>query len=140
MLHRSKLYAAGLLAAVFAAGIAVGTGVSAAASDRRTPEPREANRGERESYAARLARELTLTPAQRESVDRILDGYQDSMAMMWAEMRPRMDAVRASIRTDIAALLDSAQQEQYQAYIARSDSVRAAREAAREEGKNHDRR
>jgi hypothetical protein len=139
MLHRSKLYAAGLLAAVFAAGIAVGTGVSAAAGDRRERGPREANRGERETYSSRLARELTLAPAQRESVDRILDGYQDSMAVLWAEMRPRMDAVRASIRTDIAALLDTTQLALYQAYIHRSDSVRAAREAERE-GQNHDRR
>lgn len=140
MLHRSKLYAAGLLAAVFAAGIAVGTGVSAAASDRREPEPRGERGGERESYATRLARELTLTPAQRDSVDRIVDGYQDSMSVFWSEMRPRMDAVRASIRSDIAALLDTAQLARYRAYIERSDSVRAAREAAREEEKNHDRR
>jgi Spy/CpxP family protein refolding chaperone len=140
MLHRSKLYAAGLLAAVFAAGIAVGTGVSAAASDRREPDRREGNRGERESYATRLARELNLTPAQQDSVDRIVDGYQDSMSVMWAEMRPRMDAVRASIRTDIAALLDTAQQAQYRVYIQRSDSIRSARDAEREKERNHDRR
>jgi Spy/CpxP family protein refolding chaperone len=139
MLHRSKLYAAALLVAAFAAGIAVGAGVSAAASDR-SPARRATNRGERESYAARLARELTLTPAQRDSVDRILDSYQDSMAVLWREVRPRMDAVRASIRADIAALLDTAQLERYQAYIQRSDSVRAARESAREEERNHDRR
>jgi len=58
---------------------------------------------------------------------------------MWDEMRPRMDAVRASIRTDIAALLDTAQLPRYQAYMQRSDSIRAAREAAREEVR-HERR
>jgi hypothetical protein len=140
MLHRSKLYAAGLLAAVFAAGIAVGTGVSAAASDRHEPEAPDRTRGERESYSVRLARELMLTPVQQESVDRILDGYQDSMAVLWGEMRPRMDAVRASIRTDIAALLDTAQLGRYQAHIHRSDSTRAARDSAREQEKHHDRR
>jgi len=40
MLHRSKVYAVGLLAAVFVAGIAVGAGVSAAASDREERAPR----------------------------------------------------------------------------------------------------
>jgi len=139
MPYRSKVYAVGLLLAVFLAGGAVGAGVWAATRDGRAPERRDTNRGERESYADRLARELTLTPAQRDSVDRILDAYQDSMAVMWSEMRPRMDAVRGSIRADIAALLDTTQLPRYQAYMQRSDSIRAAREAGREE-ERHDRR
>jgi hypothetical protein len=139
MPYRSKLQAVALLVAVFVAGGAVGAGVWAAASDRRAPGRGEPNRRERESYATRLARELTLTPAQRDSVDRILAGYQDSMAVLWDEMRPRMDAVRASIRADIATLLDTAQLPRYQAYMRRSDSVRAAREAVRQE-ERHDHR
>lgn len=134
MLQKSKLYAFGLLAAVFAAGIAVGTGVSAAASDRgERPERRTR---ERLSYAERLGRELALTPDQQDSVARIVNGYQDSMSGLWSEMRPRMDSVRAHIRLDILSLLDSAQQEQYRAYMHRSDSARRARE----EGERHDRR
>lgn len=139
MLHRSKLYAAGLLAAVFAAGVAVGTGVSAAATDRRA-DRRQADRGERPTYAERLEQEVGLSAVQRDSVDRILDRYQDSMEVLWGEMRPRMDAVRASIRTDIAGLLDTAQQARYQAYIHRSDSIRAARDGARRQESGHDRR
>lgn len=135
MLHRSKLYAAGLLAAVFAAGIAVGTGVSAAASDNRGDRDGRERRS-RESYADRLGRELILTPVQRDSVDRVLDTYQDSMSAMWARMRPRMDSIRVNIRRDIGVLLDSAQQERYRDYVHRTDSARAARES----GVRHERR
>jgi len=139
MLHRSKLYAAGLLAAVFIAGIAVGAGVSAAASDR-TPESRARRASERLSYADRLERELTLSPVQRESVDHILAAYEDSMSAMWTELRPRMDALRTSIRQNVASLLDSTQQESYRAYMHRTDSLRAARESTRDEGGRHGRR
>jgi hypothetical protein len=139
MLHRSKLYAAGLLAAVFAAGVAVGTGVSAAASDRRD-DTQDRRTPERLSYAERLERELALNPVQRDSVDRILTAYEDSMSAMWTELRPRMDALRTSIRQNVTDLLDSTQLESYRAYMHRTDSIRAARDAARDEGGRHGRR
>lgn len=133
MSQRSKLFAAGLLAVTFAAGIAVGTGVSAAASDR-SREGNGRERRARESYADRLGRELQLTPVQRDSVARIVDGYQDSMTAMWESVRPRTDSIRSSIRQTIHDLLDVAQQERYQAYIHRTDSVRAAREERERHG------
>jgi hypothetical protein len=133
MLHRSKLYAAGLLAVTFAAGVAVGTGVSAVAGDRaRAPGGRE--RRARESYADRLGRELQLTPAQRDSVARIVDGYQDSMGALWEAMQPRTDSIRSAIRQTIHDLLDAEQQERYRIYIHRTDSARAAREARERHG------
>ena len=140
MLHRSKFYAAGLLTAVFAAGIAVGAGVSAAATDRRDPAAQERRGTERPSYADRLERELSLTPVQRESVDHIIAAYEDSMSAMWTELRPRMDLLRTSIRQNVVQLLDSTQQESYRVYMHRPDSIRAAREAARDEGGRHGRR
>ncbi|HEX9631548.1 MAG TPA: hypothetical protein VGA02_03705 [Gemmatimonadales bacterium] len=133
MLHRSKLYAAGLLVVTFAAGVAVGTGVSAAANDR----PRHENgpeRRARQSYADRLGRELQLTPVQRDSVARIVAGYQDSMTAIWQALQPRTDSIRTAIRRNIANLLDSAQQERYRSYIHRTDSARAAREARERHG------
>jgi len=140
MLHRSKVYAVGLLAAVFVAGIAVGAGVSAAASDREERAPRARRTEERLSYADQLERELSLTPIQRESVDHILAAFDDSMSAMWTELRPRMDLLRTSIRQNVQELLDSTQQDRYRAYIQRTDSARAAREAARDEGGRHGRR
>lgn len=133
MLHRSKLFAAGLLVAAFAVGVAVGTGVSAAASDR-SPERDGRERRLRESYSDRLGRELLLTQPQRDSVTRIIDGYQDSMSGMWESLRPRTDSIRSAIRQDIMDLLDSTQQDRYRAYIHRTDSVRAAREGGGHRG------
>ena len=127
MLHRSKFYAAALLAAAFAVGVAVGTGVSAAAGDR-SPDREARERRPRESYSDRLGRELLLSQEQRDSVTRILDGYQDSMSMMWESLRPRTDSIRTAIRQNIMDLLDSTQQDRYRTYMHRTDSVRAARE------------
>ncbi|MDH3497109.1 MAG: periplasmic heavy metal sensor [Gemmatimonadota bacterium] len=124
MLNRSKLFAAGLLTAAFLAGAGVGGAVSAAWGDRARGEPRRPE-GPRPSYAERLQQDLTLTPTQRDTVERIVIGYQGAMESIWTEVRPRMDSVRLAIRTEILAVLDSAQQERFRALIARGDSARA---------------
>ena len=136
MLNRSKLLAAALLTAVFAAGVVVG----AAVFSTRTPgtemrDRREADRAERpergreRSYIGWLDSELTLEPAQRDTIQRILDGYQGAMREISAEVRPRMDSIRVQIRHDILAVLDSARQERYRVLTARSDSSRRAERA-----------
>jgi len=126
MLNKPKFYAVVLLIAVFAAGIALGAGVSAAASDRGShrsgTEPRR-----QEGYADRLQRELQLTPIQRDTVDHILNRYQDSMNVVWRSMRPRMDSIRVAVRLDIMNALDSLQQAEYRDLMHRTDSIRAAR-------------
>ena len=126
MLNKSKFYAVGLLIAVFAAGIALGAGVSAAASDSGRPRAETTPRRQ-EGYAGRLQRELQLTQAQRDTVDHILNRYQDSMNVVWHSMRPRMDSIRVAVRLDIMNALDSLQQAQYRDLIHRTDSIRAAR-------------
>jgi hypothetical protein len=136
MLQRSKLYAAGLLLAVFVAGVAVGTGVSLAASDSGRRDGGDRTRAERESYATRLEHELGLSPVQKDSVDHILDAYQDSMSTLWSAMRPHVDSIRTHVRGDIMLLLDPSQQDLYRTYTHRVDSARAARE----EGGRHGRR
>jgi hypothetical protein len=135
MPNKSKLYAVGLLVAVFVAGIAVGTGVSAAASDRGTRRTRDGDRRQ-EGYAERLERELQLAPTQKDTVDQILARYQDSMTVLWGSMRPRTDSIRVAVRNDIMNALSPSQQTQYRDFIHRSDSIRASR--AREG--RHDRR
>jgi hypothetical protein len=131
VLNRSKLLAAALLAAVFAAGAAVGAAVFAPRADQaeaRTPHdggrggPRERSR--ERSYIGWLEAELSLSPAQRDTVERILDGYQGAMREISAEVRPRVDSIRARIRAEIAGVLDPAQQERYRVLTARSDSSR----------------
>ena len=120
MLNRSKLWAFGLLLAAFAAGIAVGAGAHAAGDDKR--------RGPRPSYVERLARELTLSESQRDSIAAILANSDTAMQGVWSEVRPQLDAIRAGIRVQIRTVLTLDQQAVYDSLARRSDSLRAARE------------
>lgn len=126
MLNRSKGLAASLLVATFLLGVAVG-GVALAAwgdrSDARERRPRE-----RASYSEILERELTLTAAQRESVEVILARRQQVMTDLWAEIGPRFDSLRDQIRTEITRLLDEEQQAKYQDMITRNEQYRGGRE------------
>lgn len=123
MLNQSKLWAVALLIATFAAGAVAGGVVAAALGDE--PGERHRPRG-RMSYAERLERELGLSAAQRESLDAILARRQQAMGELWRQVEPRFDSLRAQIRTEITAILDSDQRAAFQALIARSDSVKAA--------------
>jgi hypothetical protein len=125
LVNRSKVFALALLAAVFVAGGAVGVAASGAWHGHRQREVDRRDR--RETYSDRLQRELGLTAPQRDTVERIVTGFQGHMDRIWAEMRPRMDSVRDGIRAQIMLVLDSTQQVRYRALIARSDSARGAR-------------
>ncbi|MDH3292313.1 MAG: periplasmic heavy metal sensor [Gemmatimonadota bacterium] len=126
MLNRSKSLAVSLLAATFLLGVAVG-GVALAAWGDRGDAPERPPR-ERQSYSDILERELSLTTAQRESVDVILTRRQQAMTDMWAEIGPRFDSLRAQIRVEIAQVLDEEQQGKYQDMITRSERYRGGRE------------
>lgn len=128
MLNKSKLWALALLLATFAAGAATGGAVSAALGDATDGARRD---GRRLSYAERLQHELSLSAAQRESLDTIMERRKSAMQDLWREVAPGFDSLRTQIRAEITELLDTAQQEQFQALIAHSDSVRAAREQRR---------
>ncbi len=126
MLNRSKSLAASLLVATFLLGVAVG-GVALAAWGDRGDE-RERPPRERPSYADILERELSLTTAQRESVDVILARQQQTMTALWTEIGPRFDSLRVEIRDEISQLLSEEQQAKYQDMIARSERRRAGRD------------
>ena len=135
MLNKSKLAAAVLLFGVFGSGAVVGGAASAAFGDRPAEERTRRDGRNRGSYAERLERDLDLDAEQRAQVEVILGTYSDSMDAYWTEVRPRLHGFRAQIREDIAAVLDQAQRETYNAMNHRSDSARAARER----GGRHDR-
>lgn len=133
MFNRSKFLAGALLAAVFAAGGAVGAAVVSQREARvETPGRRDGERqGQRErgrerSYIGWLDSELTLVPAQRDTIARILDNYQGAMREISASVRPRLDSIRIQIRAEIMAVLDPTQLERYRTLMARSDSSRRA--------------
>jgi hypothetical protein len=126
MLSKSKTWAVALLLGMFVAGAAIGAGatmllappsdVAAARPDARA----DGDRSRRRSYAERLQADLDLSPEQRAAVDSIVAGREAEMQALWQEMRPRFDALRESIRTEIMAVLNERQQETYQALIERN--------------------
>ncbi|GBD31605.1 MAG: hypothetical protein KatS3mg081_1315 [Gemmatimonadales bacterium] len=132
---RSKVWAAAVVIAAFVAGIAVGGAATAALGDRDRDRDRE--RSPRLSYIDRLDRELQFTPEQRDSVVAILRRHDATTKEIWRESRQRFEEVRTQLRADIMKVLNDEQRERYQAFIARSDSLRAARER-RERGERRD--
>lgn len=135
VIGRSKVWAAAVVAAAFVAGIAVGGAASAALGDRDRDRGRESN--PRLSYIERLDRELRFTPEQRDSVAAILRRHDATTKEIWRESRQRFEQVRAQLRAEIMRVLNEEQRERYRALIARSDSLRAARERG-ERGERHD--
>lgn len=138
MSNQTKLVAAGLLVATFLGGAVVGTAAWAAWRGRqdRRPQP---TREQRPSYVDRLAQELGLSQVQQESVRAVLDRREQGMREVWRAVQPRFDSLRQQIREDVLAQLDSTQKDKFHALIARSDSMRTAREN-RENRDQHDRR
>ena len=128
MQNRQKLWASALLFAVFAAGAAGGGAANQAWGSRGSRCEGGADRAD--SYADRLQRELALTPAQYDTVNQILDHHQPEMHALWREVRPRIDSMRAEIRSQITDVLTSDQLAKYQQYLARIEIKRAAREKA----------
>ena len=135
MLNRSKLVAAVLLIGAFVAGAVVGGAASAAWGAHERGASSESRR--RTSYAERLQVELALSAGQRDSVNAILARREAQMEVIWREIRPRFDSLRAAIRGEIMALLLDEQRTRYQELIDRSDSLRALR---RTKGGRHGKR
>jgi hypothetical protein len=129
MFNQSKAFAIGLLVAVFVAGIALGVAGSGWMSAHR-PHP---NRG----YADRLAQELQLSTAQRDSVVAILRRYDPQMRAIFATVQPQMDSLRERLRADIRTQLTAQQQTAYQQLIERERARFARRDSASQRGDRH---
>jgi Spy/CpxP family protein refolding chaperone len=105
-----------LLIAVFLAGALVG-GVVARL---RPPMPgRDAN-----GMLKHMTEELDLTQVQQDSIKAVLDRYRPAMDSAWAEVRPRIETVRARIRSDIADQLTAEQRTKYEEMLKRHDAPR----------------
>ena len=117
MLNRSKLWATGLLVAMFVTGAAVGGGMSGAwRGNSGNTDDRgwdSTDRGRPPSYAERLDAHLDLTESQRSAVDSILARRESDMAEFWQEVRPKFDALRDTIRIRIMDVLTEEQQQKY---------------------------
>jgi Spy/CpxP family protein refolding chaperone len=102
-----------LLLAVFVAGGLVG-GALAEWEPWEHDHRRDAN-----GMVAHLTEELELTQAQADSITAVLDRWRPTMDSAWAEVRPRIETVRAQIRSDIAAQLTPDQQAKYEEMMKR---------------------
>ena len=108
MFNRSQAWALALLAAVLVAGVAAGW----FGHDWTDRGARRGRRGH-DAMVGRLAAELHLTPAQRDSVRAIFDRHRSEIAALWKEMHPRYDAVRARMHAEIEVQLEPEQQARY---------------------------
>lgn len=132
MFNQSKAFAVGLLVAVFLAGIALGASGSRWIIGHRAPPPRP-NR----AYADRLAQQLRLDSAQRDSVATILRRYDPQMRAIFASVQPQMDSLRERLRAEIRTQLTPAQQTAYQQLIERDRARFQRRDSASQRGDRH---
>lgn len=120
---RSRTGAAVLLLATFVLGGLVG-GAATSMADRnrgRLPQADHARPG----WLDRLQSDLDLTPAQRDSVQAVLDRHQPAMDSLWEQIRPQFQSERQAIRNAINGLLSPEQQAKY-LEVQRQDSLRRA--------------
>lgn len=132
MFNQSKAFAIGLLVAVFLAGVALGVTGGRWLAESRAPGPRP-NRG----FADRLAQELKLTTAQRDSVVIILRRYDPQMRAIFTSVQPQMDSLRERLRAEIRLQLTPAQQTAYQQLIERDRARFARRDSASQQRDRH---
>ena len=66
-----------------------------------------------------------LTPAQRDSIQAVLDRHQPAMDSLWELIRPQFQSERQAIRKAINGLLTPEQQAKY-LEVQRQDSLRRA--------------
>lgn len=118
MPNPSKTRALTLLAATFLAGVAVGTGVPAVwahyGPDRRAEHPRGPDR-----MMAELDKELRLRPVQHDSVHAILGRHFGTLRALWDSVKPRFDALRSRMDSDVVRQLAPTQAAQYRDHVSR---------------------
>lgn len=120
-MERSKLLAAGFLAAALVLGGALGGAgarwVADDSCDRR-------HRRGADAYIERLERELDLTTEQRARIGDVLARQRETMSALWREVRPRAEEIRAETRREVHALLTPDQQARYAEFLERIDRER----------------
>ena len=119
MLNKSKFAAVALLAAVFIAGGAAGWLLR----DSTGHDNRGRGRGP-DAMVAYLRRELTLTPAQSDSVRAIFARHRPETEALWAQVRPRFDSIKTVVRAEIDAQLTPDQRARHQRLIEESEHHR----------------
>ena len=128
-MQRSKGLAVIFLIGAFMAGGALGY----AAGHRM--DGRHGIRGGRENMSARIARELNLSPAQRTSLDSLMERRREQIRLVYRPIRPQLDslekvgrAISDSTHAQVRRILTADQQVKWDAMRERA---RKAYEASR---------
>jgi hypothetical protein len=118
MLNRSTTWAAVLLAATFAAGVAAGAGGRALWVRRAAAAAPERGRGI-DRMMGELNQELRLSPTQSDSVRAVLQRHWTRMSAVWETVRPRFDSMRAVMDSEVSRHLTPEQQAKYRDHVTR---------------------
>jgi hypothetical protein len=118
MPNASKTRALTLLAATFVAGVAVGTGVRAVWA-HYSAERRSGARPGLDRMMANLNDELHLTPVQHDSVHAILGRHFGELTAVWDSVKPRFDAIRSRMDSEVVRQLTPTQAVQYRNHVTR---------------------
>ena len=118
MLNRSKAWAVALLATTFVAGIAVGTGVRTLWARYASAAATSSLRG-LDRMMAELTDELRLSPAQHDSVHTILERHFAQMSAVWDSVKPRFDAMRSEMDSEVVRRLTPEQAAKYRDHVTR---------------------
>ena len=131
---RMRLIAFGILLATFGVGILAGTAIDRVAlADDARHEGRPGGRdGGRDRH--HLIDELDLAPAQRASIDAILERRGERMRAVWSDMAPRLEAIADSTRQEIMTVLTPEQRADYEARLEERRQRWEREEAERRKG------
>lgn len=121
MFSQSRIWAAALLVAVFAAGGATGWAVS------RSTLSQPPRGGGPDALTAYLARRLDLDAAQQDAVRAVLTRHHTEMQAIMSAVRPRLDSLRTTVRAEITAQLTPPQRERYARLLAELEHQRDER-------------
>lgn len=118
---RSRARAGLLLGAAFVLGIIVGALGGGYAHHRF--EHRFRGRPTPDMFVHRMTRDLKLTPVQQDSVRAVLKRRQPEMDSLWRSVRPRVETLRNSIRSEIRQQLTADQQARFDKQMRRFDAM-----------------
>jgi Spy/CpxP family protein refolding chaperone len=122
---RSTWKASLLLIATFAGGALAGGAVIGMADRDKLPgrRPHHHHPGS-DDHIEYMSRKLNLTPAQKDSVQAILERHKPAMDSIWRQLGPRFETIKDTISNEIRRQLTPEQQQAYAEMIRRFEAER----------------
>src|SRR6185503_10274854 len=122
---RSTWKATLLLIATFAGGALAGGAVIAMADRDKLPGQKSHHHHPgSDDHIEYMSRKLDLTPAQKDSVQSILERHKPAMDSIWRQLGPRFETIKDSISNEIRRQLTPEQQQAYTEMIRRFEEER----------------